>query len=119
MGRNAQRRRKKRDEDRKRGQARRAQPTATYWNGERCEARKVTITVADGGHERGWYRPFIGQQRDAVEVTYAGQTFYLDDAELGPDAAGAGWRKVTEGHGGPSWGHRSLYKAAGSGVVAR
>lgn len=126
MGRNAQRRRAEKATAKAVNDIRRAErsrPTATYWNGERCEARKVWLVVADGEHERGWYRQFIGQRRAAVEVSYAGQVFYLDDDAYDGDGreypAGGGWLKVTEGHGGPRWGHRSLYPEPGAGVVAR
>lgn len=104
---------------------------ATFWNGEPCPARLVQVLVTDpGAHQSPWYRPFVGTWRDAVEVVYAGHTFYLDDegyevgeeerALLGrfgirPEARkgepGWGWRKVTEGRGSPGWGHASLYAA--------
>jgi hypothetical protein len=108
VGRNAQRRREAK-------RARRVPPRAaprpelTYWNGERCEARKVWLIVGDDGRfERPWFKRFIGQQRAAVEVVYGGQTFYLDDA------GGEGWFKVTEGRGSPRLGHGSLSPAPGS-----
>jgi hypothetical protein len=54
--------------------------TATFWNGEPCEARQVRVVVADRPKTpRYWARPFVGQERAAVEVTYGGSTFYLDD----------------------------------------
>jgi hypothetical protein len=100
---------------------------ATFWNGELCEARKVVVVVADNLAARlYWARPFVGQQRNAVEVKYGNQIFYLDDdsfKETNPEAialferhgiknelspAGSGWRKVTNGGGSPGFGHRSL-----------
>lgn len=74
----------------------------TYWNGEPCQARRVLVVVADFGRfETPWFRQYVGQERAAVEVTYAGATFYIDDEE------GDGWAKVTSG-GSPRAGHRSL-----------
>lgn len=82
---------------------------ATYWNGEPCEARRVSVVVADSGQfPLYWAREFVGQRRDAVEVVYGEQTFYLDDG------AGDGWWKVTDGHGSPRWSHGSLEIEAGS-----
>lgn len=110
---------------------------ATYWNGEPCEARKVTLVVADvPDAQHFWGRPFVGSRRDAVEVSYGGETFYLDDQavdeeELPADycefmalyipgweprafPAGRGWRKVTQGHGSPHIGHHSVEPEPGS-----
>lgn len=42
------------------------------------------------------------QDRKAVEVSYHGAKFYLDNED------GSGWAKVTKGHGSPRWGHSSL-----------
>lgn len=82
-----------------------------YWNGERCEARKVLVTVADSPEfPQYWAREFVGQKRKAVEVTYGGETFYLDDEN------GDGWGKVTIGRGSPWCGHKSL---SASSVEAR
>lgn len=75
----------------------------TYWNGERCEARRVRVIVGDSGQfPCPWFRSIVGQERDAVEVTYNGSTFYLDNEN------GSGWGKVTGGRGSPNYGHRSL-----------
>lgn len=69
---------------------------------EPCEARKVRVVVEDAPEFASyWARPYIGEERDAVEVTYDGRTFYLDD-ELGQ-----GWAKVTSG-GSPRTGHKNL-----------
>lgn len=52
----------------------------TFWNGEPCLARQVRVTVADEPEVRlYWARPFVGAERDAVEVRYEGSVFYLDD----------------------------------------
>jgi hypothetical protein len=74
----------------------------TYWNGESCSAERVTITVGDAPAPTWWCADLAGTQRPAVRVHYGSEVFYLDDAD------GSGWRKVTEGHGSPSWPHRSL-----------
>lgn len=75
----------------------------TYWNGEPCEARKVRVVVGNEGRFISpWFAEYIGAERDAVEVTYAGRTFYIDNED------GSGWHKVTEGRGGPHLGHGSL-----------
>jgi hypothetical protein len=104
-----------------------ATSSETRWNGEPCEARKVVVIVADAGRfPNYWARPFVGQERDAVEVTYAGSTFYIDDEgyergeqekalleKFGMPASdragypGYGWAKVTAG-GGPHHPHSSL-----------
>lgn len=121
------------------GPARRVGPerAETFWNGEPCEARKVRVIVADNPTARlYWARGFVGQERDAVEVTYAGQTFYLDDEAFeetrpedldfyqrtgfppGKYEAGSGWDKVTDGRGSPQWGHSNLEIACVVGVRA-
>ena len=91
-----------------------------YWNGEPCKARKVAVEVADSSAPRYWARGLVGTRRDAVEVEYGGEVFYLDDeawaySEEGAFArpfelipAGQGWAKVTDGHGSPAFGHREL-----------
>lgn len=84
----------------------------TRWNGEPAECRRVSIVVARGPHPTPWYLPTIGTRRKAVEVTYGSTVFYLEDGE------GEGWRKVTEGHGGPAWTHRNLYAEPGSVEVS-
>jgi hypothetical protein len=74
----------------------------TKWNGEPCQARRVTAIVADNGvFPMYWARHLVGTRRKVVEVTYAGETFYLDDED------GSGWNKVTHG-GSPHWGHSNL-----------
>lgn len=76
--------------------------TATFWNGESCEARKVRVIVGDSERvATPWFREFVGQEREAVEVRYGGQTFYLDNED------DRGWSKVLTG-GSPRTGHRSL-----------
>lgn len=108
----------------------------TYWNGQPAQARKVTLVVADAPEfPLYWARDLVGTRRDAVEVTYDGHTFYLDDADYEVSAkqqeafrarfgdvrgltlgrsAGMGWAKVTEGHGSPRWSHGDLTPEPGS-----
>lgn len=106
----------------------------TYWNGEHCNARKVYVTVAekaDGDSPLLWWFPYAGKVREAVEVTYAGETFYIDDGGHEPSQEyvkscqavgvtprghepGQGWWKVTAGHGGPASPHSSLRVVPGS-----
>lgn len=74
----------------------------TYWNGEPCKARRVIVIVAPAEKSTFWYAHLAGKERQAVEVVYGNQTFYLDNA------ADLGWAKVTTGKGSPRWGHRSL-----------
>jgi hypothetical protein len=80
---------------------------ATYWNGEPCDAERLTVTVGVAPSPTWWCADLAGQKRAAVRVRYGSDTFYLDDAD------GSGWRKVTQGHGSPSWPHRSLPVAEG------
>lgn len=102
----------------------------TYWNGESCKAERCTVVVADNPEVPAyWARPFVGTERQAVMVGYHGATFYIDDegyamsedeaaalrgfgrqAQAGDQVgfAGWGWKKVTEGRGGPSIPHASL-----------
>jgi hypothetical protein len=90
------------------------------WNGEPCEARRVRVIVADSERfPMYWAQHLVGTERAAVEVTYAGHTFYLDDE--GYDVRleereylrehvgypGWGWAKVMAG-GSPRHGHASL-----------
>lgn len=74
----------------------------TRWNGEPCQARRVTAIVTDDGtFPMYWAREFAGTRRPVVEVTYGGQTFYIDDWD------GSGWAKVTTG-GSPHHPHSSI-----------
>ncbi|HEY1116944.1 MAG TPA: hypothetical protein VGE43_04520 [Acidimicrobiales bacterium] len=76
--------------------------SGTFWNGQPTPARKVRVRVGPAERETHWHHGLEGTERSAVVVTYAGERFFLDDED------GSGWRKVTEGHGGPRWPHRSL-----------
>lgn len=79
-----------------------ARTGAVYWNGEPCEARRVVVQVGKAERETHWHHGLEGQERRAVEVTYHGQVFFLDDED------GSGWEKVTVGLGSPGWGHAQL-----------
>ena len=64
-----------------------------------------------------WCADLEGKERNAVEVSYGGRVFYLDDDEQPGDGgllapppchAGQGWWKVTVGQGGPEICHAEL-----------
>ena len=75
----------------------------TFWNGEPCNAVRGTGVVADDPvFPKYWARDLIGSRIAVVRVLYAGDQFDLDDRD------GAAWAKVTTGHGGPSFGHRTV-----------
>ena len=77
-------------------------PRKTYWNGEPCSARRVLVRVGTAPRPTWWCAGLEGTEREAVEVSYNGQTFLLDDAD------GVGWCKVAFGRGSPQHGHSSL-----------
>jgi hypothetical protein len=75
----------------------------TFWNGEPCQARRVRVIVGESPAPTWWWCfALAGQIREAVEVRYGDQLFYLDNED------DSGWLKVTEGKGSPGWSHRSL-----------
>lgn len=81
----------------------------TWWNGELAPCRKVLALIADDpSFPHYWAREegLVGQEIPAVEVSYAGHVFYLDDR------TGSAWRKVTIGKGSPQYGHASITPAA-------
>ena len=89
----------------------------TFWNGEPTPCERGTAVVADTPEfPQYWARSepgLIGSRIKVVKVTYYGDVSYMDDRD------GSGWRKVTEGHGGPRYGHRNISIVAGSfGVVS-
>lgn len=74
----------------------------TRWNGEPCQARRITAVVADStDFPMYWARHLVGTRRNVVEVAYSGETSYLDDED------GSGWHKVTNG-GSPRWAHNNI-----------
>lgn len=88
-------------------------PEITYWNGEPCRASKVTVRVGKALKPTYWFAGLEGQKRNAVEICYSGDCFYIDDAD------GSGWNKVTNGKGSPGLGHRSLEIDESYGVYER
>lgn len=74
----------------------------TFWNYEPTPARKVRVIVGPSPVDTWWCAELEGSERAAVEVNYHGDKFYLDNED------GQGWAKVTQGRGGPDWGHGSL-----------
>ena len=79
-----------------------AETVETFWNGEPTPARRVIIEVGAPLMPTWWCASLEGTRRNAVAVDYYGDRFYLDDED------GTGWHKVTDGHGSPNVGHRSL-----------
>lgn len=79
-----------------------------YWNGLPTYAVRGTGVVLDSPEfPQFWGRDLVGQRIPVVRVVldgvnYGGGIAYLDDRD------GSGWRKVTEGHGSPAYGHRDL-----------
>lgn len=82
--------------------------TATFWNGLPTEAVRGTAVVAPSlQFPQFWGKDLIGQRIEVVRVVldgvnYGGGISYMDNRD------GSGWRKVTEGRGGPSFPHRDL-----------
>lgn len=88
-----------------------------WWNGEPAKYRVVLVIVGEEPEDRRlhaetrmngrkrylWFVPFVGQERQVVEVVYEGSTFYLDNAD------GTGLMKVTKGMGSPQVGHSTVY----------
>lgn len=79
-----------------------AEPPNGFWNGEATPVRKVVVEVAPSPFPTWWCASLAGTERCAVEVTYDGRVFFLDDED------GSGWAKVTTGRGSPRVTHRSL-----------
>ena len=74
----------------------------TFWNFEQTPCRRVLVTVGKPPSPTWWCAPFEGMIRKAVEVTYNGQIFFLDNED------NSGWNKVTHSGGSPRARHRSL-----------
>jgi hypothetical protein len=87
-----------------------------YWNGLPTTAARGTAVVTDDGtFPEYWARTegIVGERIPVVRVdldgvNYGGGVAHLDDRD------GSGWRKVTEGHGGPGWPSRSVAIEPGS-----
>jgi hypothetical protein len=87
----------------------------TFWNYEPAPARVVRVIVGKSKQPTWWCASLEGTEREAVEVTYHGSVFYLDNeggeiSHMGGASwpAGEGWAKVTKGRGGPDWPHSEL-----------
>ena len=74
----------------------------TFWNGEPTPARRVVARVGHSPRASWWCAEMEGMERKAVEVTYDGHRFLLDNED------GSAWNKVTYGQGAPQYGHSSL-----------
>ncbi|HET7321862.1 MAG TPA: hypothetical protein VFI96_05145 [Longimicrobiaceae bacterium] len=74
----------------------------TYWNGEPTPCRRVRVVVGPSPRASWWCAGLEGTVREAVEVRYGREVFYLDNEN------GSGWEKVTAGLGSPHVGHSSL-----------
>lgn len=74
----------------------------TRWNYQPALAMKCRVIVGNAGtFPEYWAKDLVGQEIDAVEVSYNRKQFYLDNRD------GSGWYKVTNG-GGPDLPHRDL-----------
>jgi hypothetical protein len=77
--------------------------TATFWNGEPCQATRGVGTVADAPEfPLYWARSMVGERVPVVQVTYGEQRFTLYDE------GSAAWRALTIGRGSPRWLKSSL-----------
>ena len=80
------------------------------WNYEPVDARVCRVRVGRSVRPTWWCAGLEGSEREAVEVSYGGEKFYLDNGP-NPDTGQideSGIGKVTGGRGGPDYGHRSL-----------
>jgi hypothetical protein len=77
----------------------------TFWNYEPTPCRKVRVIVGECPVDTWWCAKIVGHEREAVEVSYGNNLFYLDNEH------GEGWDKVTIGRGGPDYGHSSIPNA--------
>ena len=77
--------------------------TGTFWNGEPANCAPGSGVVSSDLPAVGpWPARAKGQRIRVVRVFYAGDHFDLDDED------GRAWRKVTNGHGSPRFGHRNV-----------
>ncbi len=80
----------------------------TYWNYEPTPCRIVRVIVGRSLVPTWWCAGLAGTEREAVEVNYHGDVFYLDNPGVPAVNPNEGWLKVTKGRGGPEWGHHEL-----------
>lgn len=65
----------------------------TYWNGEPTPCRRVVVRVGTCAKPTLWFSGLEGTERQAVEVSYGGAIFFLDDDD---DQAGKGTPEVSD-----------------------
>jgi hypothetical protein len=75
-----------------------------YWNGEPSATFTACIVKLNGdaAHPLWWHNAFAGTERQAIEITYGGETWCIENQN------GTGFYKVTTGMGSPGCGHFSL-----------
>lgn len=75
-----------------------------FWNGEHTATFTACIIKPHIVEDKPmyWCNVFAGTERQVIEITYAGQTWVIDNE------TGEGYIKVTEGMGSPSYGHKSF-----------
>lgn len=75
-----------------------------FWNGEAKAIFTACIVKLqeDPEHPLWWQNAFAGKEWQAIEITYAGQTWRISNED------GTGFQKVTIGMGSPSCGHASF-----------
>lgn len=89
----------------------------TFWNGMPTQAVRGSAVVAPSSEfPEYWAKELIGQRIEVVRVdldgvNYGGGVSYLENQD------GEGWRKVTEGHGSPSYPHKDLAIEEGSFII--
>lgn len=75
------------------------------WNGEPCMFA-VLIVIVGHFEEKDlhfhWYKPFVGQMRQVLEIQYNNRVFYIDNYD------GTGFYKVVSGMGGEEYFHRNI-----------
>ena len=72
------------------------------WNGEKYQCRVVNVKVLDTEdsiHSHPWWKPYVGDTFQAIEVNYYGNQFYISNVD------GSGMYKVTAGRGMMTAGH--------------
>lgn len=74
-----------------------------FWNGEHTATFTACIVKPHFNSEKPmyWHNVFAGEERQGIEITYAGQTWVIDNE------TGDGYYKVAIGMGSPQCGHKS------------
>lgn len=74
-----------------------------FWNGYPAICSVINVLIHSVKEPKAhWQNPFAGELRQVLVIEQNGYTFMIDNA------AGDGWRKVTEGMGSPTYGSRHL-----------